>query len=364
MNGVMLRMFMRNNYIGLESPEAQFVKPLKKRKYKKLKSELPERQPLFERDFVLCIELCRGDLRSMKPRLYRRVAVSGGLALRVFHDRVLGPAMGWVRNYHGYFFTDPTDGAVFGCENSRAIDMMHKENNVSGMLDDSGVHLAQVLFEEGMQLLYLYDLGDHWYHKITLESIKPKEESTGAVQLLEGALACPPEDSRGFGGMGSDAYQEEVLDCFGPGKRLPRERQDEANEANNVSGQFDAYKFDLEEARRRVKEAISSKASVKGGELQYSIPVSQLMGRGNSGARSGGFGGLGMGPSPGEDPMKFRAAGLKSAHRVQKKIDLDDPYADELVRKEDEKDPKKDRVCGECGSPNDLMKCSGCKLAW
>lgn len=50
------------------------------------------------------------------------------------------------------------------------------------------VNLAQFLYKEGRQLLYSYDLGDHFEHRITVEEIRPQEDSTGAVQVRKRGL--------------------------------------------------------------------------------------------------------------------------------------------------------------------------------
>ncbi len=38
-----------------------------------------------------------------------------------------------------------------------------------------------------------------------------QEESNGRVQVLDGAMACPPEDSKGLEGMGPRSYQVRSL---------------------------------------------------------------------------------------------------------------------------------------------------------
>lgn len=61
--------------------------------------------------------------------------------------------------------------------------------------------------EPGQELGLLYDLGDGWRHVITCVQVLPQADSTGAAALLDGAGACPPEDSSGLDGMGCHAYQ-------------------------------------------------------------------------------------------------------------------------------------------------------------
>lgn len=38
-----------------------------------------------------------------------------------------------------------------------------------------------------------------------------QEESTGRAAVLDGAMACPPEDSSGMEGSGSGSYQVPLL---------------------------------------------------------------------------------------------------------------------------------------------------------
>jgi hypothetical protein len=114
-------------------PEMQYIAYLMERKKASLAASKARTAPLLEQDYCLKVELIVIDYpeRNMKPLapvpVWRTVMVSGGITLCQLHDRVIAPAMGWVRNYHGYLFTDPTDGAMFGPAGSNAIDMMHMD---------------------------------------------------------------------------------------------------------------------------------------------------------------------------------------------------------------------------------------------
>lgn len=97
---------------NLGTPEKQWVKAMKQRKIESLQQSLPQCMRDFTRDVVLRISLVRYPYSDEQPRyhelspsVWRRVVVSGGMVLRSFHDRVIGPAMGWTRGYHGYCFT-------------------------------------------------------------------------------------------------------------------------------------------------------------------------------------------------------------------------------------------------------------------
>jgi hypothetical protein len=47
------------------------------------------------------------------------------VTLATLADKILGPVFGYTRNFHGFLFMDKLDGATFGPEGSRAIDMCH-----------------------------------------------------------------------------------------------------------------------------------------------------------------------------------------------------------------------------------------------
>ena len=55
---------------------------------------------------------------------------------------------------------------------------------------------ANVLKAEGDSMVYLYDFGDSWRHKVVLEKIIPSDVPTKPV-CLDGARRCPPEDVGG-----------------------------------------------------------------------------------------------------------------------------------------------------------------------
>eukprot|EP00961_Rhodomonas_salina_P124817 1682375-Rhodomonas_salina.1 len=138
------------------------------------------------------------------------------MALQSLHDRVLGPAMGWTRNYHGFLFELPSDGAVFAPQSSGAVDMLHIRHHCAASLPAEDCKVAQALAAPGEQLLYTYDLGDQWMHIITVEAVRPASESSGRAAVLAGAMACPPEDSMGLGGLGPSNYQKNGSDSASP----------------------------------------------------------------------------------------------------------------------------------------------------
>ena len=79
------------------------------------------------------------------------------------------------------------------------------------IVDAKKTKMSKVFKKAGQQYHYIYDFGDHWKHRITLEKAEAKEMSS--PYCIGGEGACPPEDVGGMHG-----YQE-MLEAFRkPGK--------------------------------------------------------------------------------------------------------------------------------------------------
>jgi hypothetical protein len=68
------------------------------------------------------------------------------------------------------------------------------------MKDDRRVRLRDIAREKGASFLYVYDFGDGWRHRVTVEDISPRTEYSLVPLCLDGKRACPPEDCGGIGG--------------------------------------------------------------------------------------------------------------------------------------------------------------------
>jgi hypothetical protein len=73
-------------------------------------------------------------------------------------------------------------------------------------------------------MLYEYDFGDSWTHRIVLEKILPSSATPKTPKCIAGARACPPEDCGGPYGYAeflmaikdpSRPEHEEMLDWIG-----------------------------------------------------------------------------------------------------------------------------------------------------
>jgi hypothetical protein len=124
-------------------------------------------------------------LKDVKPPVTRRVEVPLTVRLDTLL-LILQAAMGWdgghlseIRAGHqGWGITDPDWD--------------------EGPLDASKARLIDVLRDTGLKtLLYLYDYGDGWEHKVKLERIIEPVEGQLYPLLVDGSGACPPEDVGG-----------------------------------------------------------------------------------------------------------------------------------------------------------------------
>ena len=167
-------------------------------------------------------------LERSKPPIWRRVQVSSGINLRKLHD-VIQVAMGW-SNEHLYCFeqgrvsygetdNDPFPFPIFGEPMRSAIQ----------------TPLRKVAPAVGSKLVYEYDFGDSWRHRIEVEKSLPPEAGVTYPRCLTGRRACPPED---VGGVWGYKYFLEAL-------RDPAHPEHERYAEWGLED-FDAAAFDLD----------------------------------------------------------------------------------------------------------------------
>lgn len=313
-----------------------------------LKNALPLREPLFRRDVILHVELVALTeeapfLRTLSPvRIWRRLKCSGGLTLRQFQDRVLNPGFGWARNYHAYLFYDPNDGSKWGAIGFYSVDVTHV-TEAESFLSDMDVKLGELLFDVNHTLLYLYDLGERFLHKITLEHIESTEASNGAVQLLDGYGMNMFEDAFGMKASGTNGFEKWCA--------LNRASEDYYHKL--VDGMCALnYRYShvpvpevcpIEDNRAAIAAAIKAPASLpQGNKMAFGngICLYDI----NSSTR----------PS---DCFLWKSDPTYHLGKTPDTIRLA-----ELIRTS--RDPKEEAVCASCGSPHDLEVCSRCKWRW
>lgn len=206
-------------------------------------------------------------------------------------------------------------------------------------ISDKDIKIAQILKKVGDKMLYTYDLGDQWEHIIELQEIKSEAESLGKSKVIDGAMACPPEDSCGLKFKGCNSYQCDILSHIGP---LPRSTIEEIVTATNVIGRsFDPHAFNLSFTNQRVVDAIAGKASVTGGEMRF---AHSLM----------------PGSIPGAPEVPSGSGITHESYPMDPTLTS---FMQQSVRTRG-KDPKSERVCARCGNPNGLKACGRCRMVF
>lgn len=172
----------------------------------------------------------KATLRYVHPPVWRRSQVRGNTTLAVLH-RVLQAAFGWENHHmHGFLVgkqrygqPDPELGMDIGDENE--------------------VTIAEVAPKTGKTLVYIYDFGDSWKHDITVENVARPAGGARYPDCVDGAGACPPEDSGGPPG-----YANNLAVLSDP------KHPDHEHIRAWMGDDFDPEAFDLKRARAAIGE--------------------------------------------------------------------------------------------------------------
>lgn len=166
-------------------------------------------------------------LLSIKPLIWRRILIEPENTLEDFHQ-VIQLSMGW-EDYHLYSFNYGRQCFEF---------------NGNGR---PSLKLSSLKMKKGDEILYVYDLGDGWEHKIELEALIPRTKELFYPCCIDGKRACPPEDSGGpFG------YLKKL-------KILKNKKHPEHEEVFEWMGEdFDPECFDLNEVNTGMQDAFVS----------------------------------------------------------------------------------------------------------
>jgi hypothetical protein len=124
-------------------------------------------------------------LQNIKPPVWRRILVDASSTLDQVHE-VIQAAFGWW-NYHLHEFE--IDGTRYG-------DPDPDDDWGPPTVNERRIRLDTVV-TAGSTFGYLYDFGDGWSHRVTVEKDLPAETGTTVPACIGGRRACPPEDCGG-----------------------------------------------------------------------------------------------------------------------------------------------------------------------
>lgn len=177
-------------------------------------------------------------LQDSKPPIWRRLLIHSNINLSGFHT-VIQYSMGWL-NCHLHQFEK--DKVLYGIPD----DEFAGDFGVT-IKDERTFKLSHLLKKEKDSLVYEYDFGDGWSHKVILEKILPFDESVKVAKCIKGKMACPPEDCGGVWG-----YQNLLEIINDPSNPEHDEMLDW------VGGEFDPNYFSLEEVNEMLFEHAKS----------------------------------------------------------------------------------------------------------
>ena len=130
-------------------------------------------------------------LKGSKPRIWRRLLVPSDTLLSDFH-MIIQTAMGWTNSHLHQFVKDQTYYTVKMEDDTYWNDYDN--------IDYKGLKISDLLSKGKENMIYEYDFGDGWEHKIVLEKILPFDEKIKYPVCTAGKMNCPPEDCGGIWG--------------------------------------------------------------------------------------------------------------------------------------------------------------------
>ena len=128
-------------------------------------------------------------LNGIKPPIWRRVLVPSTIKLDQL-NLVLQIAMGWTNSHLHQFIVNQTFYGVIDVDFDMDLEIQ----------DETGYKLSDLLRNEKDRLIYEYDFGDSWEHRVLLEKISPYVTTETLPRCVKGSRHCPPEDCGGIWG--------------------------------------------------------------------------------------------------------------------------------------------------------------------
>lgn len=129
----------------------------------------------------------RIEMMEIEPPVWRRFVVPAEISLDRLHD-VIQIIMGW-KDSHLHEFN-------FGKQ--RFVENLDEEFDDESTSLEASERLNKLFKKKGDSCLYVYDFGESWAHRLTLDTSDYKlREDDCEISCLEGERACPPEDVGG-----------------------------------------------------------------------------------------------------------------------------------------------------------------------
>ncbi len=182
-------------------------------------------------------------LEDIAPTIWRRLVVPITGSLSDLHQ-ILQAAMGWTDSHLHQF--------EIGCLRFGDADILNQDRyeGDAQAFDASEVRLRDFLFhyDSHPTFFYVYDFGDDWRHRVTLEKLLSLMPAPKVATCVEGARCCPPEDVGGPPG-----YFEFLRVLLTP---EPDEIEEQKHLKRWSGGKFDPERFDVAKTDKVVRRAM------------------------------------------------------------------------------------------------------------
>lgn len=175
-------------------------------------------------------------LEGVEPTIWRLLQVPGNANLGWLHA-VIQVAIGWTNSHLHQFVV----GKRLYSDPSFDLDEFEDDPRV---LDENATTISEIARRVKSALVYEYDFGDSWDHRITVEKIlDPDPTAAGFAQCLDGERACPPEDCGGVPGYAD--LLEIIMD--------PKHEEYESM-MEWLGGRFDPEAFDRDKTNKHLRK--------------------------------------------------------------------------------------------------------------
>lgn len=164
----------------------------------------------------------RISLIGSQPPIWRRVLVSSSTDFPKLHE-IIQVVMGWTDSHlHQFLVNDKRYGVPDPDWND-------------GTITEDGVRIGSLLKNPKDHIIYEYDFGDGWEHRLELEKILPFSTSAKIPSCIAGENSCPPEDVGGV--WGYSEFLEAYTDSHHP---------EHENMKEWIGEEFDPTEFELD----------------------------------------------------------------------------------------------------------------------
>ena len=133
-------------------------------------------------------------LLEIEPRIWRRFQLNANSSFETLHHAIQD-SFGWKRRHlYEFRYINETKSRPSICRIARCREAEILDNEIVPFADE--LKIASIFAKNNDRCVYLYDFGDGWNHLVYLKDVVESRERF-TRKLVDGAMACPPEDCGG-----------------------------------------------------------------------------------------------------------------------------------------------------------------------